>query len=58
MRRDLRSDQLPMRPKNEQPPSRSERVGVWLKFGGLTVLAASGMIASVWSTVRYVAGWS
>lgn len=58
MRRDRRSDPLPMHPRDEPLPSRWERVGVWLEFGGFAVLAASGLIASAWGAIRYVAGWS
>lgn len=59
MRRDRRrSDPLPIRPRGEPPPSRWERVGVWLEFGGFAVLITSGLIASVWGVIRYIAGWS
>ena len=59
MRRDRRrSDPPPMRPRDEPPPSRWERVEVWLEFGGFAILTASGLIACIWSAIRYVAGWS
>lgn len=58
MRRDRRSDPFPMRPCDEPPPSRWERVGVWLEFGGFAVLTVSGLIACGWGALRYVAGWS
>ena len=58
MRRDRRSDPPPMQPRDQPPPSRWERVEVLLEFGGFAVLAVSGLIASVWGAIRYVAGWS
>lgn len=47
-----------MRQRDEPPPSRWERVGIWLEFGGFAVLAVSGLIAYGWSAIRYIAGWS
>lgn len=44
--------------RDDQAPSRWERVEIWLEFGGFAVLSASGLIASAWGAVRYVAGWS
>lgn len=59
MRRDRRrSDPLPMCSRDEPPPSRWERVEVWLQFGGFAVLTVSGLIVSVWNVIRYVAGLS
>ena len=60
MRRDRRSDPLPipMRPRDEPPPSRWERVGVWLEVGGYGLLVAAGMITSIWGAVDYLTRWS
>ncbi|WP_428968294.1 hypothetical protein ACQR50_10585 [Sphingomonas sp. Xoc002] len=44
--------------RDDQTPSRWERVEIWLEFGGFAVLSASGLIASAWGAIRYVAGWS
>lgn len=43
--------------RDEPPPSRWERVEVWLEFGGFAVLTISGLIVSVWNVMRYVARW-
>jgi hypothetical protein len=57
MRRDRRrSDPPPIRPRDEPPPSRWESVGVWLEFGGFSLLVASGMISAAWGAIRYVIG--
>lgn len=47
MRRDRRrSDPLPMRPGDEPPPSRWERVEVYLEFGGYSILVLAALLAS------------
>jgi len=53
MRRDRRSDPLPMRPKDEPPPSRWERIGAALEIFGLGVLTLAGLTSAAWGAVKY-----
>lgn len=59
MRRDRRrSDPLPMpmRPRDEPPPSRWERLAVGLEFFGFGVLMLAGLASAAWGAVRYLMG--
>ncbi len=49
--------QPPARAHDELPPTWWERGFVYLEFFGFTVLFVTGLIASAWGALRYVAGW-
>lgn len=40
----------------DPPPTRWERVEIWLELAGFSVLIVSAMIAAAWGAIRYAIG--